>query len=110
MLLIARAWVAESVKLLTPDFRSGHDLTVCGIEPRVGLYTDGVEPAWDSLSLPLSLSFSLSLPLSCSCCLSLSKINVKKKQIFLVAFYIASPMICIQDIMIQLLIVSQWWE
>ena len=28
------AWVVESVKHLTPIFGSGHDLVVCGIEPR----------------------------------------------------------------------------
>ena len=38
-----------------PTHDSGHDLRVCGIEPRVRLCTDGVEPAWDSLSLPLSV-------------------------------------------------------
>ena len=32
------------------DFGSGHDLTVCGIEPRVRPRDDSVEPAWDSLS------------------------------------------------------------
>ena len=37
----------------TLDFGSGHDFTVCETEPRVGLCTDSVEPAWDSLS-PLS--------------------------------------------------------
>ena len=39
------AWVAQLVKRLTPDFGSGHDLTVCEIEPRVGLCADSVEPA-----------------------------------------------------------------
>ena len=48
------AWVAQSVKHLTLDFSSGHDLTVHEIEPRVGLCTDRVEPAW-ILSLPLFL-------------------------------------------------------
>ena len=38
--------VAQLVKRLTPDFDSGHDLTVCGIEPHVGLCTDSVDPAW----------------------------------------------------------------
>ena len=36
-------------------FDSGHDLTVCEIEPRVGLCADSVEPDWDSLSFLLSL-------------------------------------------------------
>ena len=31
-------------------FVSGHDLTVRGIEPRVGLGADSMEAAWDSLS------------------------------------------------------------
>ena len=35
---------------LTLDFGSGHDLTVRGIEPRVRIYADREEPAWDSLS------------------------------------------------------------
>ena len=34
------------------DFGSGHDLTVCEIEPYVGLRADSTEPAWDSHSLP----------------------------------------------------------
>ena len=42
--------MAQPVKRLTLDLGSGHDLAVCGIEPRVS-----VEPAWDSHSLPLSL-------------------------------------------------------
>ena len=56
--------MAPSVKPLTVDFCSGHDLTVCGIEPCVWLCTDHVEPAWDSLSLPLSAPSALSLSLS----------------------------------------------
>ena len=51
------AWVAQSVERLTLDFSSGHDLTVRGFEPHLGLCTDSAEPAWDSLSLPLSLPF-----------------------------------------------------
>ena len=47
-------WVAQSVKHLTSDFGSGHDLTIRGIELHVGLCTDSVEPAWDSLSPSLS--------------------------------------------------------
>ena len=46
--------MAELVKHLTVDFGSGHDLTVGEFEPRVGLCTDSVEPACDSL--PPSLS------------------------------------------------------
>ena len=46
-----RAWVAQSVKPLTLDFSSSHDLTVCEFQPHVRLCTDSAEPAWDSLSL-----------------------------------------------------------
>ena len=53
-------WVAQSVKRLTLDFQSGHDLGVCEFEPHIGLHADSAEPAWDSLSLPLSLSPFLS--------------------------------------------------
>ena len=53
-------WVAQSVKCLTLDFGSGHDLMVCEIETHVGLCTDSVEPAWDTLFLSLPL---LHLPL-----------------------------------------------
>ena len=49
------AEMVQSVKRLTLDFDPGRDLTVCGIELCVGLYTDSVEPAWDFLSLSLSL-------------------------------------------------------
>ena len=45
-------WVAQSVKRLTLDFDPGNDLTVCGIEPCVGLHADSTEPALP-LSLPL---------------------------------------------------------
>ena len=31
------AYVAQSVKSLTPDFGSGHDLTGCEMEPCIGL-------------------------------------------------------------------------
>ena len=43
-------WVAPSVKCPTFGFGSGHDLTVSGFEPLIGLCTDSTEPAWDSLS------------------------------------------------------------
>ena len=66
--------VAQLVKCPAFDLGSGHDLMVYKIEPRVGLCTDSMEPAWDSLSLPLSLSFPLSFSLSL--CLSLS-ISIK---------------------------------
>ena len=51
------AWVAQSGKCLTLGFGSGHDLTVHGFKPFVGLCADSVEPAWDCLSLPLCLFF-----------------------------------------------------
>ena len=60
------SWMAQSVKHLTLDFSSGHDLIVCGIKPCFRLYADSVEPAWDSLSpsapplLPLFLSLKIS--------------------------------------------------
>ena len=52
-------WVAGSVKRPTLDLGSSLDLPVCGIEPHVGLCTDTVESAWDSVS-PLSAPFLLS--------------------------------------------------
>ena len=53
-------WVAQSVKHLTLDFSSGHDL-----ELRIGLCADSMEPAWDSLSpLPLCTSLPCALSLS----------------------------------------------
>ena len=52
------SWVVESVEHLTPDFSSGHDLVLCGFEPRIRLCSDRVELAWDSLSLPLFLPLS----------------------------------------------------
>ena len=56
------ARVAPSVKHPTLNLGPGHDVTGRESEPRVGLWADGVEPAWGSvppsLSLPLSLSLS----------------------------------------------------
>ena len=40
---------AQSVERWILGLGSGHDLTVGGIEPHVGLHADSVEPAWDSL-------------------------------------------------------------
>ena len=40
--------MAQSVP--TPDFSSGHDLTVHGIEPPVGLYANSTERTSDSPS------------------------------------------------------------
>ena len=58
--------MAQSVKHLPLDLGSGHDLTVHGIEPCIGLCADSMGPAWDSLSPSLSrpspaVSLSLSL-------------------------------------------------
>ena len=44
------ASVTPSVKRLTLDFSSAHDLTVCEFEPCLGLCADGVRPTWDSPS------------------------------------------------------------
>ena len=71
--------MAQSVKRLTHDFGSGHDLTVLEFEPHIGLCADSIEPALDSLSP------SLSLPLPCSCTHSLCLKNkhflkIKKKE------------------------------
>ena len=49
--------MAQSVKRPALGVSLGHDLMVCEIKPRVGLCTDSVEPAWESLSLNLSLPF-----------------------------------------------------
>ena len=54
--------MAQSVKHLTLDFGSGHDLTVREFVPHLG--SDHMEPAWDSLSLALSAPPLLSLSLS----------------------------------------------
>ena len=56
--------MAQSVKHLTLDFGSGHDLTVCEFKPHIGLCTDSVEPTWDSLSPSLSALPLLMLSLS----------------------------------------------
>ena len=55
--------MAQSVKHPTLVFGSGHDLTAHEIESYMELCTDGVEPAWDSLSPSLSAPPSLSLSL-----------------------------------------------
>ena len=64
--------MAQSVERRTFGFGSGHDLAVREFEPHIGLCTDSVELAWDSL-LPLSLC---PYP-TCARAPSL-KINVKK--------------------------------
>ena len=52
--------MAQSVKHLTLDFGSGHDLTVHEFEPCIGLCADSADPVWDSLSAPSLLVHSLS--------------------------------------------------
>ena len=47
------AWVAQSVKHLTLDFSSGHDI-IHEFESCIRLCADNVEPAWDSVSLSAS--------------------------------------------------------
>ena len=39
-------WLAQSVGHLSLGFSSGHDLLVCGFEPRLGFWADSSEPAW----------------------------------------------------------------
>ena len=60
--------MAQSVKCLTLEFGSGHDLTVHQFEPHVGFPIDRAEPAWDvltpSLSAPPLLTWVYVLPLS----------------------------------------------
>ena len=57
--------MAQSVKRLTLDSGSGHDLAVPEFKPRIGLCADSAESAWDSphlsLSAPPLLMLSLSL-------------------------------------------------
>ena len=48
------AWVAQSVKCLTLNFHSGHDLAVHEFEPYMGLHAGSAEPACESLSPALS--------------------------------------------------------
>ena len=57
------AWVVPLVEHPTLGFGSGHDLTVCGMEPLVGLCDDSMGPAQDSLSPSLSLPLPHSLSL-----------------------------------------------
>ena len=48
------AWVAQSVKRLTLDFGSSHDQMVHGLNPRVGLCVDSMEPVCHPVSPSLS--------------------------------------------------------
>ena len=61
-------WVAISVKHLSFDFSSGHDLTVRGVEPHTGLWADS-----SAQSLLWILCLPLCMPLLCSHSLSLSQ-------------------------------------
>ena len=65
--------VALSVKHPTLDLGSGHNPTIHGAEPCIGLCADNGESAWDSLSVPLSLSASPPLKHMYIGVLSLSK-------------------------------------
>ena len=58
------AWVVQSVNRPTLDHGSGHDLTVHEFELHTGFCTDGVEPAWDSVSPSLCSSPACALSLS----------------------------------------------
>ena len=55
--------LGHSVKCLTLDLSSRHDLMVCGFKPHIGLCPGSAQPAWDSLyASPLpALLFPLSL-------------------------------------------------
>ena len=58
--LRAPGWLSQlSVSLL--GFSSGHDLMVHGIKPRIEVYAESSEAAWDSLSPFLSARPLLSL-------------------------------------------------
>ena len=58
------AWVAQLVKHPILGFSSGHDLTVCEFESRIGLHADSVEPARDSLPSSSCPSSARSLSIS----------------------------------------------
>uniref|UniRef100_A0A8C9DAV5 ABC transporter domain-containing protein n=1 Tax=Panthera leo TaxID=9689 RepID=A0A8C9DAV5_PANLE len=60
ILSILSGGLGDSVKCLTLDFGSGHDLMFHGFKIHLGFCAGRAEPAWDSLSP------SLSLPLHCS--------------------------------------------
>ena len=71
--------MAQSVEHLTLELGSGHDLTVYGFEPHIGLCTDSVEPSWDSLSASLSLTLTL-CPYPAHMCSLFLKINKFEKR------------------------------
>ena len=67
------AWTAQSVKRLTLDVGSGHDVIVPEVDPRIGHHAYGTEPAWDPLCVSLSLSFSAPLLMCSACTLAFSQ-------------------------------------
>ena len=69
---IRGAWEAHTVKHPTLDLGLGHDLTVRGLEPHIGLCSDGVVPAWDSVS-PLSAPTQLVCAHTCAFSLKINK-------------------------------------
>ena len=72
--------MVQSVKHLTLDLGSGHDLTIREVEPRLGLCANTVLTAGNLLGV---LSLPLSLPLPCLHTVSLSlKINNNLKKFF----------------------------
>ena len=72
--------VTQSVECPTLDFSSGHDLTVGEIKPPViGLCSESVQPAWDSLSPSLSApSHSSAHAHVYSLSLRINKLKLKK--------------------------------
>ena len=61
------------------DFGPGHDLTVRGFEPHVGLYDDSLETVSDSVSPSLCLCPSLTVSLSLSVKNKETLKNLKKR-------------------------------
>ena len=69
--------MAQSVKHLTLDIGSGHDLSVCGIKPCLRLRAGSTEPAWDSCS-PSHSAPPLLMP-SLSLKINKQKIKIKNR-------------------------------
>ena len=59
-------YMAHLVKCPALGFGLSHDLKVREFKPCIGLCTDRIEPAWDSLSLPLPSSHACTLSLKIS--------------------------------------------
>ena len=70
--------MARSIKCLTLDFGSSHDVPVHEIEPHFGLCGDSAEPAWSYLSSALSAPLPLVHAHTLS--LKINKQNLKKKE------------------------------